>query len=309
MSHRLEVIRKVAKLDARDSAFIDQQLEAMEAEVYRVEYPALKARQFIPLKGDVPAGAETFAYRVWDVFGQADWASNYAGDMPTQTIRGDKVVGKVEGIQDAYGYSSQDMRAAAMTGLPLDAELAKAAMERIEFKVDHTAALGDSTKGFVGFARHPSVGIATATAAFTSATGDQMLADLHALANKIVEDTKELYAPDAILMDTVSFNKIATKLLNTANSNGQTVLAAFLATSPYIKSVQSWTKLGTASDAGGKRAICYKRDPRVLQLVIPMEPLQHEPQRRGLNYVVPIESRFGGMIVRQPLAIRYLDGL
>lgn len=306
---RAELIGRVAKLDAKDSAFLDLQLQSVETQIYRKEYPALKARSFIPLKADVPGGAESFAYYVFDVFGQADWASNYSDELPPQGIRGEKVTGKVEGIVDSYGYSSQDLRAAAMANMPLDAELAQAAMERIEFKVDATAALGDKSKGFIGMARHPNVDILQATGTWASQTGDVILADLHRLAGYAFVQTKELFPADTMLLDTASYDLISTKPVNTSGVEGRTVLSAFLASNPHVKSVQSWTKLGTASDAGGKRAICYKRDSRVLQLVIPLETQTHEPQRRGLRYVIPLEMRFGGVIVRQPKAITYMDGM
>jgi hypothetical protein len=66
--------------------------------------------------------------------------------------------------------------------------------------------------------------------------------------------------------------------------------------------------LETLSATGAKRALAYKRDGKVVQLCIPMEPVQHEPEKRGLYWTRPIESRFGGCLVRQPLAMAYMDG-
>lgn len=309
MSERAKLVARVAKLDSKDSAFLDLQLQAIEATVYKKLYPELKARQFIPLKTDVPEGAESFAYYVFDVFGQADWVSNYSDELPTQGVRGEKVVGKVEGIADSYSYSSQDLRAAAMAHMSLDSEFATSARERIERMVDAVAALGSTSKQFVGMLRHPNVPVLTATGVWASQTGDVILKDLHRFASTIRSTTKEIFTPDTLLLDTESFDLIASKLVNSNGDTGTTVLKAFLNTSPYIKTVQSWNKLMTASEAGGKRAVAYKRDPRVLQLVIPMETLQHEPQRRGLRYVVPMEMRFGGMVIRQPIAMTYMDGI
>lgn len=312
MNRRLEIVAQLlgqegVRMDAMNSAFIDQELQAVEAQAYKVEYEDLKLRLFIPLKKDVPAGAETFAFKVWDVFGQADWLSNYAEDLPEQAIRADKRVGKVEGIGNAYSYSVQDLRAAAMTGLPLDRELAETAMRTHEEKVDSAGALGDGPRGFFGFVNHPDVAVMQPTADWDSATGEQMLLDLHRMSHQIAETTKGKFAPDTLLLPMNRFNQISIKPVNANLDVRATVLNVFLEQTKFIKRVEWYNQLATAAANGGSRALCYKYDPRVVQLVIPMEPVQHEPERKGLRYVKAIESRFGGVIVRQPLAMVYMD--
>lgn len=307
---RLDTLKRLT-LDDKLSAFLEQELQAVEAEMYRVEYLDLRARRFLPLNTSVPAAAETYAYRVWDVFGEAVWAANYANGIPNTAVRGEKIVGKVEGLLAGYSYSTQDLRAAAMAGVPLETELAAAAMEAIERKVDRTAALGDSARGFVGFANHPNPTLLAATASWANpaTTTDQILSDLMRLAKRMRSDTSEIHSPDTLLLPTDAYDALATRLLNTANSNGDTVLSAFVKTNPWIKSVESWPRLNTAGTGGVGRAIAYKKDKKVVDLVIPMEPLQHAPQQVALNYHVPIESRFGGVRVRQPKAIVYMDGV
>lgn len=307
---RLDTIKRLT-IDDKYAAFLEQELQSVEAQMYRVEYPDLRARSFIPLKSDVSEGAESFAYRVWDVFGTAVWLANYQNKLPTQAVRGEKIVGKVEGMGTAYSYSAQDLRAAAMANLPLDAELATSARESLERMVDDVACNGNSLRGFIGFANHPNVDVTNATASFSNSGSDPLviLADLLSLAKHVRSTTKELYTPDTLLLPTSAYDAIATRLLTPVGSTRETILSAFLANQSWIKNVASWPKLETASSSGGTLAICYKKDPKVLQLVIPMEPLQHEPQKDGFNYQVPIEMRFGGMIVRQPKAIYYMKGV
>lgn len=313
MNRRLEIVaellgQKGLRLDAMNSAFIDTELQAVEAQAYKVEYEDLKLRLFVPAKKDVPEGAETFAFKVWDVFGQADWLSNYAEDLPEQSIRAEKRVGKVEGIGNAYSYSVQDLRACAMTGLPLDRELAETAMRTHEEKVDTAGSFGDSARGFLGFCNHPDVAVMSPTADWDSATGEQMLLDLHRMAMQIVEVTKGKFAPDTLLLPLKHYNIISRKPVNDNLDVRSTVLNVFMDQTKFIKRIEWFNQLSTANAAGtGGRALCYKYDPRVVQIVIPMEPVQHEPERRGLRYVKAIESRFGGVIVRQPLALVYMD--
>jgi hypothetical protein len=307
---RLDTLKRLT-LDDKLAAFLEQELQAVEAENYRVEYVDLRARRFLPLNSSVPAGAETFAFRVWDVFGEAVWAANYANGIPNTAVRGEKIVGKVESILAGYSYSTQDLRAAAMASVPLETELANAAMEAIERKVDKTAALGDAARGFIGFANHPNPTLLAATGAWSNpaTTNDQVFADLMRLAKRMRSDTSEIHSPNSLLLPTDAFDSLATRLLNTANSAGDTILSAFIKTNPWIKSVESWPRLNQAGVGGVGRAIAYKKDKNVVDLVIPMEPLQHAPQQVALNYHVPVESRFGGVRVRQPKAIVYMDGV
>lgn len=308
---RRSVVRELlgdARTDQMHGAFIEQQLQSLEAAVYEVKYPELKARQFFPLKTDVNEGAESFAYRISDYFGEAEFISHYADDLPMTGFRTEKRVGRVEGIGNAFSYSVQELRAASMAGIGLDPELAKAAMRVHERKVDQAAAFGNQALGFQGGLRHPDVAILTATVPWATATSQQILGDLHRLANTIVEDSKGVWVPDTIGVDIATYNLINSKILEPAVNTG-TVLSEFLKTSAYVKNVEFWHKLSKASDTDGPRVLCYLRSPEVVQLVIPMEPRMHEPEKRGLRYVRPIESRFGGVIVRQALAMRYMDGV
>ena len=300
----LEAQLTEARNDAKVSAFLAQELEAVEAEIYRVEYPALKWRTILPVDTNYPSAVDTISYRVFDAFGEAKLIANYADDLPMSDVHGEKFSSNVEGIGAAYGYSTHELRAAAMAGMPLDRERAEMAMEAIERKMDTFAALGEPKVGFVGFARHPNVPVDT-SAAWSSAT--LALQEMNDLAQAQVDATNELHPPDTMLLPPTLYGYAAVTLMNSANPAGETVLSQFLKTSPYIKNVMSWRPLATAGDHGGKRVIVWKRDPKVAKVAVPMEAIAGEPEKRNLFFTVPMEARFGGCIVKLPLAIRYLD--
>jgi hypothetical protein len=72
-----------------------------------------------------------------------------------------------------------------------------------------------------------------------------------------------------------------------------------------IRSVQG---LETAGAGGVARAVFYRRDPQVIKMHIPM-PHRFFPvwQRTPFTYDVPGIFRLGGVEVRRPGAMRYLD--
>lgn len=303
-----QLIGSDERFDAKIGAFIDQQLEAMEAAIYRTEYTDLKAREHLPLKTDVPMGATTFAYFIWDAFARADFVANYSDELPNTAIRGEKKVGKIESIANEYSYSSADLRAAQMTGLPLDSELAIAAARAHEERVDQTALLGHSGLGFVGFFKDPSIAIINAAGVWASATGVAMLNDMLALLDKVVTQSNGKHAANRMVLDLVSYRLANRTLVNSAGSTSDTVLAAFNKIAPQV--TVAWdVNLATASGAAGKRAVAYLRDPKVVSLVLPMEVQVGEPEKRGLSYVRTLESRFGGSALRQPLACAYMEGM
>ena len=294
------------RTDAKYTAFLAQDLEAVEAEMYRVEYPELKFRSILPVDNNYPTGVETIAYRVMDGFGEAKFIAAGADDLPLADVHGEKFSSNVESIGAGYAYNTHELRASAMGGVQLDRERAQIAMEMIERKMDDSVAMGAEEVGMVGFARHPNVPV-DSSAAWSGLTADQILSKMNDLAQAVVDATKGVHKPDTMLLPDTLYGLVAVKLMNTANPTGETVLSQFLKTQPYIRTVQAWRPLETASETGGKRVICYKRDPKVAKVAIPMEAISHEPERRGLKFIVPLEARFGGVIVKLPLAIRYLD--
>ena len=304
-----------ARTDAKVSAFLSQELESIETEIYRKEYPQIKFRQFAPVDNNLPAGVETISYRVYDMFGQAKILANYAEDLPEVAVRGEKHSTTVEGIGMGYSYSTHDLRAAAMSGFALDREEANAAREFIERKMDSLTALGNKKFGFKGMLKFPGVPVDTAAATGSGSSTEwkkktpaNILLDMHALVQAQVDATKEIHPPDTMLLPPSLYGYISTTPMS--DENGTTILQRFLATNPYISQVSSWVHLDTANETGyGPRAMVYQRTPRVIQVKIPMEVLQHDPERVGLRFKIPMESRYGGVVVRLPLAMRYLDGI
>ena len=68
--------------------------------------------------------------------------------------------------------------------------------------------------------------------------------------------------------------------------------------------------LETAGAGGLTRMVAYRRDPQVLKMWIPMRH-QFLPvwQRGPLIFDVPGIFRIGGLEIRLPAAMRYLDGI
>jgi hypothetical protein len=55
--------------------------------------------------------------------------------------------------------------------------------------------------------------------------------------------------------------------------------------------------------------VCYRKDPNVLELIVPQEFEQFPPQERNLEVVINCHMRCGGVVCYYPLAISFGDGI
>ena len=119
---------------------------------------------------------------------------------------------------------------------------------------------------------------------------------------------------DTILLPPDRFATLAGSLVtNTAVTGLQLVTQgnAYTALTGNPLTIRTVRGLETAG-AGGTiaRAIAYRNDPQILKLHLPM-PFNFRPvmQVTALRFDVPGIFRTGGVEVRRPKSMRYLDGI
>jgi len=296
------------RMDDAMTAVLSRQLEYVKAQTYDIEYSKLKAREFIPISNEVPEGAEAMVYRSWDETGMAKVISDYADDLPMVDALAKEHMVTFTDLGDAYSWTVRDLKRAAFGGIPLDAKKAQAARNVLERKIDDIAAFGLPEKALPGFLNHPNVPeIAAVNGDWLNpaTTPDQILADLFALEQAVINQTLEVHEADTLLLPVPLYGKIATTSYG-ANSD-RTILRYFLENAQSIKNVDKWSKLNTAGDAGAPRAVAYARTPEVVEFQIPQEFEQLPPQQRNMSYVVNCLARVGGVLFYRPLAAAYMD--
>jgi hypothetical protein len=307
-------VMPLTRLDSNDLVFIERQLEFVRAKSYDVKYPELKARLLIPVDNTVDPGAETVKYNQYDMVGIAKLISSYAKDLPRSDVRVKEFRVALKSIGVSYAYNIQELRAAAMAGLPLEARKANSARLAYEQEVDRIGAVGDAANGLYGILTQPSALSATIPenagstgTTWSVKTGLEMLKDLASVSVYSVNLTNGIEVPDTMVVPINQYSLIATTPLQTGVQ--VTVLAQFLQTSPYIRTVTSWYKLTGAGSGATDRLLCYRRDPDALMLVIPQEFEQFPFQQEGLEFMVPCHGRIGGVQVPYPFSIVYGDGI
>ena len=230
---RADQVDQDVRNDSGETAFFTRQLEFIVAEVYRVEYPELRARDFIPLDSRVPSGAKSYTWRLWDWAGMAKILANFADDLPTVEILAAEKSQTIHSVGVGYTYSIQDVRSAQMAGVNIEVDKAEAARRAHENKIDALAAFGDSGTGLPGFLNNPNVPLISAPD--SPIMGDWLnpakdplviLKELHAIVNSVRVTTKGVHAPDTMLLPTAHFDKLTTTPMNAYQDT--TILQAFL---------------------------------------------------------------------------------
>jgi hypothetical protein len=303
-----DYLRASGRFDAAiDTGQIARALLYVKRTVYETKYPQLMARQIIPLAADqAPAGAEQISTLLWNGVGQAKIISNYAQDLPRVDATVGEDISPVKTLGEAYGYTVLDLARAAMSGQPLNAEKARRAVRGFEQSIDDIAALGDLDTGVPGLLNNANVPVDAATGAWSGLTAVQILGDIARLVSNMFTATSAAEQPTDLVLPMSLWALVSQTPYSTLN--GQSILSVFQANNPFIQRVRFWYKLDTAGAGGIKRIMALRSDPEVLGLEIPLDMTQLPPEPRVLEFIINCWGRIGGVKVRYPLAIRFMDG-
>jgi len=302
------------RLDAAENAFFLRELENVEARLYETSYPELKYDRLIPTENGFDPGALSLIYRELRQVGGAKVISDKSKRLPRVDIVGTENATPVKPLGASFGYSIQELKAAAKVGRSLDQARANAARESILRLLDSIAAIGDSESGIKGLLNHSSVTGTTAPATGTGSsthwhdkTAALILDDLNLGVSTIRGNTLGVEAPDTLLLPEAEYTRIAQ--LRADTTSDLTVLKFFLATNPWVKNVEPWHYLSTAGGGSTQRMFFYRRDPSKVKLRNPGGYEQLPPQEDGLEFVVPCWMTTAGIIFYKPLSAYYLDGI
>lgn len=300
-------------MDANEGAIFARQLEYVEARAYEVKYPTLKARELFPVDYSVPTGAETFTYRMYDHQGAFNLITNYSDDFRRVNTTGTETTGKVHSFGASVEYTVQDLRAAAMAGLPLQDHEMRAARRASEQKLDDIVLNGEANGNLFGIMTHPNIPNAAVPAGastdteWTEKTADEILADLNDIVSDMIDLTNGVESPDTLILPHAQYELIN----NTARSttSDTTILQFFLRNNAHINRVEPWYKLKGAGAGSTDVMIAYRNDPEVAEIVIPQEFEMMPPQPKNMAFNIPCHARFGGVRVRYPLAFSIRRGI
>lgn len=303
------------RLDASESPMFLRAAEHVMAQTYDVQYPQYTALQYIPVSNEGGA-ADTIVYRQFDEVSVAKIINNYATDFPRVDVKGKEFRQAVKDIGNSYGWNVQEIRRAIYEGLPLDAMRARVAREAHVRLWNKIAWMGDVQAGLQGILYHPNV---TKAAAVTgswvigSTANDLIMKDVNIAIQGPYLLTKGVETVDTCLLPLDKYSALATTpysaqvptfLLDILKAGNPGVLFAPVLEMGALP-VNPRTGVATPTNV----ILTFRRDPSKVWFALPQDFEQIEPDKEGMEYVVPCHSRTGGVITPYPLSIRVTDGI
>jgi hypothetical protein len=302
-------------LDASGAVFFARQLEFVKAQTYDVEYADLLYRTLFPVNTNVPAGATQITYQTYDRAGMAKIINGYAKDLPRVDIAGKETTSPVKTIADSFGYSVDEIESARLVGMPLDQRKAEAARRAIEETMNSITWFGDDESSLPGLLNNANIprGNAPAGAAlgteWSTKTAEEILADVNAATSAPFVTSKQKERINTMLLPTAQWSLIMSKA---RSDQSDTTIAQYIVNnSPFLNSLADIIPVneltGAGTTPGDDILVVYDRNPRKLELEIPQDVMFMPEQIEGLEYTVPVKSRFGGLNIYYPVSLYILE--
>lgn len=310
--------------DAQAAAmgFLVRQASLIEPVVYQMRYQDIQYASLIPVDTSAPEWIQTVTYFSMDGVGQAKWFNGLAQDVPKVELTREKFETGVHMAAIGYGYTLEELGTAQLYGMNLSTDKASLARRISEEKIESVAFAGDASKGFKGLVNAstptattaPADGTGSATT-FASKTPDQVLRDVNGQLTGIFTGTFGAEIADTLLLPYSVLLDLSTRRIDTVNQT--TILEWIEKNNIYTRTTgQPLTIRGvfgfldTAGSGSTKRMVAYRRSPEVLKMHMPM-PFRFLPawQVGPMKFDVPGIFRLGGVDIRRPKSVRYLDGI
>jgi len=303
-------------------SFLIRQASLIEPTVYAIRYQDIQYPNLIPVDTSAPEWIQSVTYFSMDSVGRAEWFSGLAQDVPKVELTREKFETGVSMAAIGYGYTLEELGTAQLLGMNLTSDKAASARRVAEEKIDVVAFAGDAAKGFTGLVNAASVTATTAPAdgtssatTFASKTPDQILRDINGQLTGIFTGTLGVEMADTLLLPYSVLLDLSTRRIDAVNQT--TILEWVQRNNIYtLTTGQPLTIRGlfgyleTAGASSTKRMVAYRRTPEVLKMHIPM-PFRFLPvwQTGPMRFDVPGIFRLGGVDIRRPKSVRYLDGI
>jgi hypothetical protein len=324
------LVDQVETMNDSDGVFFQRQLEAIEASTYDVLYPDLEARECFITNTYGGAGAQQLTYRSYDRVGKAQVINARATDLPKSDISGKEYSIGVLSVGVAYDYDIDEIAAAQMSGMPLEARKVMAARRGYEELINQVSWFGSKETSLNGFfspenlvARTKVADGAGGSSLWADKTPDEVLADLNEACSAMFAGTKKIHRPAELWLPVALWNYIRSTPRSALSDT--TILSYWLANNEFINDKSNVKVLNildevvaeTAGDAGttitdGVFVLVNHKTPEGQETVRIREtlPLQFLPvQLHGLVYEVPGRGRFAGVEVTYPRAMDIYFGI
>ena len=296
------------------------QITYIEPTVYRIKYPELNFRELVPIDTSGNEWMKSVTFFSIDSVGAADWFHAQASDIPLADVTRAKHEVAIEMAAIGYRYNTEELAQAMMIpNFQLSTERANAARRASEEFLHNIALYGSVAKQWMGLINHtaPTVINTAHTWAYdmaqTTPLTSVLMNDVNMALTNIWQSSLGIEMADTLLLPFSAVSMITMAQLPNTTMN---LLEWLKKNNIYTQQtggeliVRAVRGLDTAGANGNGRIVAYRKDPEIIKMHVPM-PHRFLPvwQRGPLVYDVPGIFRVGGLEIRRPMAMRYVDGV
>lgn len=271
-------------------------------------YTPSRFRSILRVDNSVPSWAEELELQQVKAYAEPMPVNDSTNQLPKPTFTKDKLTIKVVEYGLAYELNDKALERAQRTGENLPARAAIANQTAAEQHLDRLAAVGDTTFGTLGLMNQSITPVTLPSGVWNAAAdGEDILADMHFLADSVWDTSKEIFEADTLIIPLARWSIIRSKRLTTGSGVAETVLTAFLRESNVSK-VIPWRRANGVG-AGGKDRVCAfnSQAEEVASMIIPEEFHDGTPHRLLRAVEVPQFYSAAGVLSHYKQGIAYGD--
>ncbi len=299
-------------------AFLISQAAHIEQDVYRVQYPDIQYHELVPIDMTAYSWARTITHFSQDQTGEMQAFSARSNNIPLADISQQKHEVTIEMGALGYHYDREEIEQAMhVPNVNLQSDRAMAARRGAEEYIDNITLKGSADRGWDGLINNTNVTAVDAAAGaaggrdWASKTAEEVIKDINDAILGVYTDSKTVEMADTIAIPPHVWADIIGKVIEgTAMTVWQFIMQnnVYTARTGMPLMFRELRGLEDAAASSKGRLLAYRRDPTVLKLHLPMPYRFLEAYQAGpLVYMVPGILRLGGLEIRRPKAIRYVD--
>jgi hypothetical protein len=305
-------------------AFFVSQLAYTESKMYSRLYLPMQFRELLPVSNEAGEWADSVRYEKDDGVGVGDFVGTKSDDYPEVDVEYDEKVTPIKAAGIAYSYSQHELRQTAYLRRPLNERRMVKAFEACERHLNRVGLYGDARVGFLGLFNQTACPQDIAPLGDwddTSTTAEDILGDINWLINSIWENTMFNDMVTDIRVPVKAWNRLVSTARTTQSD---TTLLQFLLKNNVAMATRNqpltigpaWkldvagaaTKGGAVSGANS-RVVAYVKHPDRLIYHVPMPLRFLAPQYINARVKIVGEYRVGGVEVRYPMSMFYMDNV
>ena len=312
--------------DADHLGFLQSQVAQVETTPWRRLYATIQYPTLVPVDRSAWEWAASIERYTMDGFGRAAPMGQRATDMPLVNTTRDRLTQKIEDYWIGYDYSTAELEQARRVPMfNFLGEKAQLANRLMDEEIDRIVLEGRSDVGWDGLIANSPTGVTHVDAAnnhagnsrlWTNKTGLEMAKDVNDAVGGIWTNSETIIQADTVLLPPQAFD-IASRTPISSDFPNETVIEWVRRNNLYTAETGQNLLIrvcrgleDAASGSNNGALLAYRRHPDFLRLHMPMSFRLAAAQMSGpYRYIVPGMMRCGGLEIRIPASLRFVDGI